>query len=1792
MNKKILLCVLVVLTAAFLTAAFVGCDDSGDTKYVLSIDNIFGVSDAVVDNEAKTVAFRVQNSIDAFPLSSIRFTDGETIVYEAYEDEELTRKYEGDNVPLVEGDNVFWVKGWFALATDKYAVYKFTVTRTRSEQSVKSIATDAETWKSEFFVNEVLPQCYVIVTYEDDSTEKVLVTADMVSGFDTSTPGTKEITITYKGFEFVTSIEVVEVGSVELSVTLGAWQSAYFVGEEIYLDGAYLLCDDGEKVYKIAISENMVSGFDTSEAGTVSVTVTYAGKTVQTEINVYALFDEEYDEVQRSTLDVDRFEANINKIFKAFGVDIYSWSDHDRTMLVSIFEYLGLTDDDVESVVGMITADGVTLLDDLIKIISGQAESGFTFIMTDENVGTLADVLAALKDKISAKQLVRAVSLLVKVSYGNMDSVVTDDSTEWEYSVNFKFDFDRMWATVSAEEIAKFIENGDPDSIAVFEEYTSKEATEGYSQSGDIEKVLSMDETAYVAGAILDSIAAACNYDREKICDMVALAKKVVDAVLAGDINELLGGNAEGLSYKAMVAQINELGKLLETLNQTFADDPLLVRCGAAVIDGILDIWSDTMVVAFDGNTILNAVLALEKVAIGCMTKADANLVAGIYLDYDDYAKASEETAKETKLGYLVAKIAAFAYPEYQKLELKEKAALDNATEMLALIGIDINLRGFVDLMEKAAAKDVDDFTEEELRAIADEWNRLLGGEKTETEDRLTVMPYGTVLVEVGSTKEELAQAIASTAQIVFYDASLGVSLVIEDLDAYTINFDASKEGFFDAEIVIEGAKNTVGCYAYDSTTPSKFVLYKERHELSGYVFEKGEKAEMENGTTKLSYKHVETGRIISVTATIDGFVSDVDTSGAGYSLATAGYTSYVFGKVELPVLITVLDLSNVSADMVSRVMYTYCDILPQGSDIIIEADIVIAYVIFGHVNIIVSGLDNSTLGETEFTATFDQNDFGLEYSEQLKVTVVTKEEAMTVTNAYVGVDERENVYSVGTTSDQIYATYNISYKYYPASSGSQGDVAYLNEAYLAKQGLKIKLEGFDADTASDVNVPRTGRILLVSLADESVVFAESEFGYYVYDPEVQPPVVIGTEDNQIWDMYLSGNVYTESEVATLNAFIGRSYEIVTKYGGDFSLVMSDGSVGLLSDFVNADMTDRGSVVLSNMSDRGQWKEYSVSFNIDYLYVTVGNIKVIPDAYKNLPTSLSVNYAKDTVLLDEQLTVESVLGTVTFGYGYFSKQISGEEEKDMLTISYDTSSAGNKKYTVTYTLSGVAIKATAHINVISLKEALSNNISDGSYTSYTLSSDNATEDALLGKQRVGYRLYMGYSVNQSDLTMKTANEYWESNGINVWFAVKNADGEYNAFDGSVGTLRGCTLLVCAEYYGNYAEVELYDVYYAVTDETVQNAVEINGLNFDRKVILEQEKNNGAWQDIAKISYSVGDEHNYDVVLSEFLAEHDEFTAELIYDYDRSFYKAVVTGPYSYYRYDDLTVVPDDEANKLTAVFVSDSLTYIASDAEPVAGVHFRLTAVYGYGYKSVEVEDYSTVSIRRDGDFGDTVKYVISYEGFTVDVDYVIIYEAYVDAMRNMVLEYERNCSVDEVILYGEMELYVNGENYGTVNLSFGKNVAELNAALQIYGLSLSLTGFDPTLSCYEQNEVKIVIGNTEGYPEGVFEKGKAFITGTNFYAAKYTQNGDIGQTVLSVEISYSYLDDVGNICEGYYKRTEDTAVTLEQLNYDFEVYGISFEIIGLDTSLPADGQTVSLKCGGYVSDAVAPETV
>ena len=136
-----------------------------------------------------------------------------------------------------------------------------------------------------------------ITVYNNDGTsEEKEITADMVSGFDSTTANSNlKLTITYtdeNGVSHTTDYYVVVIDStktvsgIEISDT--PTTTEYFVGDELVVGGKIKVTYDGEDVEPetIEITEGMISGFDSSNAGTKTITVTYGGATATYDVNV------------------------------------------------------------------------------------------------------------------------------------------------------------------------------------------------------------------------------------------------------------------------------------------------------------------------------------------------------------------------------------------------------------------------------------------------------------------------------------------------------------------------------------------------------------------------------------------------------------------------------------------------------------------------------------------------------------------------------------------------------------------------------------------------------------------------------------------------------------------------------------------------------------------------------------------------------------------------------------------------------------------------------------------------------------------------------------------------------------------------------------------------------------------------------------------------------------------------------------------------------------------------------------------------------------------------------------------------------------------------------------------------------------------------------------------------------------------------------------------------------------------------------------------------------------------
>ncbi len=1804
MKRKSFALIIFVLVLVFALAGLVGCDKNGDqSTYTLKIEGIVGVSDPVIDNDAKTVAFRVQNSINAFALGSIQFSNDEMLVYEAYSDAALTKKYDGDSVPLVEGENVFWVKGWFSIAPDKYEVYEFSVTRTAAEVTVTAIAVDTATWKSEYLVNEVFGTATLIVTKSDNSTENVEITADMLMGFDTSAPGTKTVTVTYGGKTTTATITVKEPVVETSALSLGDWQSVYFVGEEILLDGATVLYDNGTETVTIGVTADMIAGFDTTSAGDKSVTITYAGNKLTVTIKVYDLESGIYGDVAKTEIDDAKFKAILNDLAGLVNVEITEeFFEENLTYIKSIIEYLGVTNEELQAAADVLTSSDNTLVADFFDMIMIGEEKEVTAIFTKANVAAVTEILRIVKDSVDAKQIAKVGLLIAKLIVGDMEEIFSgSQDIEREYRVYFTAKNDNYYyfnsvVMLTTSEILEFVGT---DMRDYFDEYVSDAYFSENTKYGAMYDMLCQDAPTYIAGALLDSVATACDYDADKVYGLVSFGVKVAEAVIDGDIGALLGGSADGLSYKEMAAQINELGKLFKAANATFIEDPIVVRYASDFLGDIIELWaSGTSLEGFDANHAVNAIAAAEKIALDALSEIKAETAMALYADYDDYAKEKDEGKKNEKLGYFIADIAAFVRPYYDKLELVEKNALVNLDKLARFIGIGIDTEEIVSVMIDASAKDADDFTADELKAFAARIISALDDSVTNGVNEIRVNKYGSILVPVGVSKEDLAKEMASQVQIVFKDGKLGTTLVIDDLAAYAMDYDASKEGFFDVTLTIEGASAVIECYAYDSSSLSKFTVFDEEVKFKGYTFIKGQTVSLDPVVEYISLKHKDTGRQIQLRFIFTG-LEEADTSVAGKTMTFANYENEIMGTIKIPALVCVVDPENITADDIQSVYFDYCDILPLDTEIRIGATIRYGYLLESDADVTVSGLDNTSTGKKTFTATYSATDFAYENTAQLEVTVVTLEEAMTVTWADVSADEEEVVVTLGTEADGLRFYYDVNYKYYPADNNNNygsSPLEYLNANELAVQGLKITVEGFDTSVITEIGELKTATIRLVSAADESIVYAENTFEYSVYDEASEPPVVISIDEDLDWD--LRNGVFTQSELSSVNTFFNT---VIERFNyPSMHVVYSDGTNESFDIIMENGGFDESQckIVLTQKHDYGGYKSYGVDVYVGYAHIEIGEIYVIPDALKNIPTSMSVSYKIDVifsgyrpdVLIDEPLTVDSVYAEIELGYGYDKLKIYGADEKEKFTVSGDVSEEGMKQLTVTYTMSGVTLSAECNVNVITLEEALSYDQGNVDKYSYRLDPDNANEDALLGMISTGKFLsYKEFEVDAYNL--KAANEEWAGKGLNVRFAIRNADGELDAFDGTEGTLRSCTLVIIASCYGHDAEVEVATIRYSVANADIDKVSGIDYVSIERSVITETERTSGTWKDLVSVQYTKAGEKG-DAVLSDLLAQNADLTAELVYDTNDEGYYIVIEGDYVYYdsaSHGYITVIPDGEATKVTGIRVDVINQKYIGDA-PVAGKNYTIMVEYGYGVSEKALEDYSAVTVSQINIDGYYYLYEISYMGNTTQELFYCVENVSLNFDGMEYIAYQKDGDLNDVRIFGEIFIEYNyGEIFGDYYDCEGKTLAEINAEFAEVGAEIVISGLDLSLGTEEQEIVTVSNNGANPCEVIAIEMNRAVVGNVSLTNVVYTSGCDLSEVRISADVeNYVVLDETGQIFSSGSFNEYD--VTLADLNeYYYDSYGMTFELIGLDTSQSAEEQTVYLKVNNATSNEFTP---
>lgn len=126
----------------------------------------------------------------------------------------------------------------------------------------------------------------LLLTYSDNSTETVDITAAMISGYDKNKVGKQTVTVTYEGKTVTFDVTVTAVLT---GITLDAAnvKTDYIVGEELDLTGLKVTATYSDNTTKdVALSDVTVSGYDKDTTGDQILTVSYESKTATFTVSV------------------------------------------------------------------------------------------------------------------------------------------------------------------------------------------------------------------------------------------------------------------------------------------------------------------------------------------------------------------------------------------------------------------------------------------------------------------------------------------------------------------------------------------------------------------------------------------------------------------------------------------------------------------------------------------------------------------------------------------------------------------------------------------------------------------------------------------------------------------------------------------------------------------------------------------------------------------------------------------------------------------------------------------------------------------------------------------------------------------------------------------------------------------------------------------------------------------------------------------------------------------------------------------------------------------------------------------------------------------------------------------------------------------------------------------------------------------------------------------------------------------------------------------------------------------
>ena len=280
---------------------------SGETEIPVTSDmiknynkNSLGQQQVTIEYEGNTIeTITVQvvdyiQSVVITPPSKVSYNYGETLdltgavitkVMASTPDEPITINVTND---MISGynPNKLGIQDVTITYTDgKTYTQTFKVT---VNEKVKSISLKDTGFKKDYKYGENLDldNLSIVVQYISGKTEEVPVTSGMVTGYDPKTLGNQALTIKYDDFEVKTSVSVKDyIKDIKLTPPD---KKEYKINESLSLAGGSIteVMASGATGNVISLTQNMVSGFDSTTPGTKTITVKYKEITKQFQVAV------------------------------------------------------------------------------------------------------------------------------------------------------------------------------------------------------------------------------------------------------------------------------------------------------------------------------------------------------------------------------------------------------------------------------------------------------------------------------------------------------------------------------------------------------------------------------------------------------------------------------------------------------------------------------------------------------------------------------------------------------------------------------------------------------------------------------------------------------------------------------------------------------------------------------------------------------------------------------------------------------------------------------------------------------------------------------------------------------------------------------------------------------------------------------------------------------------------------------------------------------------------------------------------------------------------------------------------------------------------------------------------------------------------------------------------------------------------------------------------------------------------------------------------------------------------